>query len=91
MKNNALLDTINNELINLDMFGLIKSRHTPQNEFEIERDMIYQKLKVGMTKQQIAQVIAKVFNEMFGENFKTEEFYKTANVIEQVLNNSARF
>ena len=91
MKNNLytndLFKIIKYEVDKFDAYSLLDSG-CPKNEFDLESQMIYTKLKKGMSKEQIAKIMADVFIEMFGDDYKIENFYKPATEIEKELNKS---
>lgn len=68
----------------LDMYGLLE-QGAPEDEFENEALRISERITENDSVQQIASVIAEVFNRAFDEHHDASAFLATAGRISQLL------
>lgn len=80
-----LFFTIKNQINKMDIYSLIGGG-CPNDEFDKESKMIYQKINKGMGVNQIANIIRDVFCRMFDDDFRLELFIESAKVIEKEMN-----
>lgn len=70
----------------LDQIGLLKSG-APKDEYDIESQMISERITKYSTANNIASIIADVFNEMFMVEKNVSTFVRCAECIYRDLNN----
>jgi len=75
----------------MDYYDLLASG-APSNEFDLESKEISARIRYGHTVQDIAEIIASVFNKYFDKDDDATVFLAVAEQIEnELLNNSVYF
>lgn len=80
----TLYFVVNKAIDELDMYGLLKMG-APDDEFEYEALRISERVSENDSIQQIASVIADVFNQAFDEHHEASVFLATAGRISQLF------
>lgn len=75
-----------NEINKFDPMGLEPGKICPIDEYNIEAEAILIKLKGAKSKLELAEDMAVIFNEEFGEQFTTKDFFACADGILKKLN-----
>lgn len=84
MSKKSLYQIVKQAIDELDVYGLLE-QGAPKDEFEEEALLIAERISPNDSIQQIASVIAEVFNKEFDEHFETSAFLATAERISQLL------
>lgn len=84
MTENSLFEIVKKQVDKCDVYGLLAS-HCPADEFDHESALIARKLKKDMPANEIAEIIASVMSEQFGDSFKANDFIGAANAIKTAM------
>ena len=86
MAKDIIFQIVKKQLDSYDAYCLLASG-APQDEFDIESEIIAQQLKKGMSVGTIAKIMAQVMTAQFAETFAAEGFVPYAEQIEKNLRN----
>ena len=84
MNYNHIYPIVKLHIDKMDYYGLLADG-APHDEFDIETDMVARAIRADMSADEIAGIIAKIFNEQFSTSRPLSEFIPTAEAIKNEM------
>lgn len=77
---NNIGEIIKKHIDKLDYMGFLRMG-APNDEYDVESQMIFERMNISPTEKDIAKTISNVFSSMFGQEFDPVDFSATAREI----------
>ena len=84
MNYNHIYPIVKRHIDKMDFYGLLADG-APQDEYDIETEMIARAIRADMSAEEITGIIANIFNAQFSTNRPLSEFTPTAEGIKSEL------